>query len=269
MKTIGQKLIAGTIAATFVLGAGFAGLHNQAQAAAASDGTAATAAKGAGKQGPGGFGGERGMQRGGGFHGANLTKQTATLLGVEESTIQAALKEGKTLAEIAQNSGLSEADYLAKLVAAQTEEINAQVTAGKLTQDQADKQISGLSDRLKSKIENTGPAGGPQGEQGQPGQENGGPGRGGMPMGGPGLLGNSELLTSILGITQDELRTEQEAGKTIAEIAAAQGIGEDDLIAKLKDGLTDTLKQFVEAKHQKPEQAPADDAAGASDAAAE
>lgn len=195
---------------------------------------------GSGDNGDGREGGPDG-DGGRGFHESNIMEETATLLGVEQSTIQASLKEGKTLLEIAQAAGLTEDDYLAKLVAVETASINAQVTAGTLTQEQADQNITELSDQLKQRISNAGfqdgPNGGGQGHQGQ----------------GGGFFGNNEMLTQILGLTADELQTELDAGKSIAEIAAAKEISEDDLISQIKDNLTDSLKKFVEDTHQKPE----------------
>ncbi|KRF27674.1 hypothetical protein [Paenibacillus sp. Soil787] len=185
----------------------------------------------------GGFpGGDRGgMGRG---HGGNLVEQTATILSVEQSVVQDALKAGKTLSAFAVEKGLTEADYVAKLVASETTAINAEVTAGKLTQAQADQMLSGLSDRLTKQVQSTRPEGGRDGRGGG----HGGPG-------GPGgLFANPEVLTQILGITQDELRTELEAGKSILDVATAKGISEDDLVNKIKDGMTDSIKKHVEQK---------------------
>lgn len=73
----------------------------------------------------------------------------------------------------------------------------------------------------------------------------GGHGQMGMEMGHHGRYATPEDLATILGITEEELRTEREAGKTLVEIAEAKGITEDELINALKDGLTDELKDFV------------------------
>ncbi|MDF2649419.1 MAG: hypothetical protein K0Q73_5224 [Paenibacillus sp.] len=177
--------------------------------------------------------GRGGMGKG---HGSNLVAQTATILSVEQSVVQDALKAGKTLSAFAVEKGLTEADYVAKLVAAETTSINAEVTAGKLTQAQADQMLSGLSDRLTKQVQSTRPEGGREGRRGG----HGGPGGG--------LFGNPEVLTQILGITQDELRTELEAGKSILDVATAKGISEDDLVSKIKDGMTDSIKKHVQQK---------------------
>ncbi|MFW5437544.1 hypothetical protein [Paenibacillus apiarius] len=240
MKTISKKIATGTMIAAFVLGVG--AVNNYALAESASDATGSTSIQQSspernelGGKGRGGFGDK--IWR----HG-NMIKTTATVLNVDEASITASLKEGKTLAEIAEANGLSKEDYLQIIIAAETESINAEVTGGKVTQEQADKILSSLSERLTKQIEGTGLAGVHEGKR---------VGHGGMGF------GNPEVLTQILGITQDDLRTEMEAGKSILDVATAKGISEDDLIGKIKDGMTDTIKKFVESKggfqHKHPE----------------
>jgi len=80
------------------------------------------------------------------------------------------------------------------------------VADGTLTQEQADK----VAETLAAKM----PAGGGHG------------GRGGM---GGGFGGLSTAATAI-GITEDELRTELEAGKSIAAVAEANGVSEQTVI---------------------------------------
>lgn len=206
----------------------------------------------------GGFqGGFTGGDRGGKGHGGDkLLEQTATILSVEPSAVQEALKAGKTLSAFAVEKGLTEADFIAKLVAAETTAVNAEVTAGKLTQEQADKMLSDLSDRITKQVQSTRPEGGHEGRGG----DHRGPGGFG-PGFGPGFFGNPEAVTQILGMTQEELRTELEAGKSLAEVASAKGISEDDLISKIKDSMTDSIKKQVEQKGFGPKGKPSKDEA--------
>ncbi|MFC5452482.1 hypothetical protein [Paenibacillus aestuarii] len=175
----------------------------------------------------------------------NLLKEAATILGTDESSLQTSLQGGKTLLDLATAAGLSEDDFVAKLVTAETTVIDAQVTAGKLAQDQADKFKTDLSTRVKNKTDLSTRVKNQVEDKGFGGLK-GGHGDKGFGFGG------YDSLTTILGITQDDLKTQLDAGTSIAEIAAAKGISEDDLVSKLKDGMTDQLKKFVEATHQKP-----------------
>ncbi|MDF2960812.1 MAG: hypothetical protein K0S39_2547 [Paenibacillus sp.] len=173
----------------------------------------------------------------GGSRGGNAVKETAALLGVEPSVITDGLKAGKTLSQIAQEKGLSEADYLQKLTDAENKAIAEAVAAGKLTQEQAHKMISGLAERLQKEITNTMP-------QGFRGKEGFG-GKHGM-----GGWGNPESLAKAAGVTAEELKTGMEAGKSLSDIAQEKGISQDQLIGNIKDGLTDQIKQFVEMKRE-------------------
>lgn len=252
MKSIKANILKGTLAASVLVGAGVAGLVHQAFAAddavtPAPTSTTSPAPKEPGRdgmfKGGKGAGGHHGIGHGGefGFKGGNLAGETATLLGVEESVVKDELKQGKTLAQIAQEkAGLSKEDYLAKLTDAVTKSIDKAVADGKITQEQADKQKAGLAERLKLAVENTVPP------------QDGGPGRGrGHGPGDFGPIGGKpEEIAAILGITAQELRDGLDAGKSLAELAQEKGISTDDLVAKLKDGMTDRLKQFVEQKRQ-------------------
>ena len=77
--------------------------------------------------------GVRGRPRKGGHHrgfGAHLAA-AATYLGVTEASLRTSLESGKTLAEIAKEKGKSVSGLVDALVADETEELDAAVTAGK------------------------------------------------------------------------------------------------------------------------------------------
>jgi|GEM_PF-1459019 len=175
----------------------------------------------------------------------------ATVLGIDPTVLKDELKAGKSLVEIAQEkANLTEDALIQKLTDAQTKKIDDAVTAGKLTQEQADKMKSGMADRLKKMVEAKPQAGGMKG-----GFMGHGPKRQGAPM--FGQWGKQEELATILGMTKEDLAAELKSGKSLAEIAEAKGITEDQLITKLKDSMTDSLKKFVEHKGNANKQAAA------------
>ena len=102
-------------------------------------------------------------------------------------------------------------DRAAARLAAIKDALKGLVTDGTITQAQADKVATTLSQA--DMPFGRGP-GGP-----------GGPGRGG-PL-------SPEATAKVLGITVDELRTAMMSGKTLTQVAAAQGISKADLISKL------------------------------------
>ncbi|MCW2613447.1 MAG: hypothetical protein JWN08_441 [Frankiales bacterium] len=91
------------------------------------------------------------------------------------------------------------------------------VTDGTLTQSQADEVASTLAEAR--------PEHGPRGHDGGPGRD------------GAGKVAQEEVA-KVLGITVDELRTQREAGKTLAQIAEAEGVEKADLV----DGLVAAAK---------------------------
>jgi len=121
-----------------------------------------------------GLGPHRGPRRG---PGPGL-ETTAEFLGMEVDDLAAQLRGGSTLAEIAGE----QADELIEVLIAEAEEHLAQaVEDGKLTQEEADEKLEGISDRITSFVEEGPPPrpgghrpGGPRGGHGGPGP--GGPG---------------------------------------------------------------------------------------------
>ena len=121
-----------------------------------------------------GGGGHRGEHGGIGHFGE--LQAAATYLGLTIAELRSAQEGGKTLAEIAKEQGKTVDGLVAALVAAVTKDVNAAVTAGKLTDAQRDSILSGLEARITEHVNNLRPAHGPR---------NGiGPG-GAPPMGAP------------------------------------------------------------------------------------
>jgi hypothetical protein len=118
--------------------------------------------------------------------------------------------------------------------------IDAAVTAGTLTKEQGDaakKRIeSGTVPMLGGGPGFGGPGGGPRG---------GGPGHGG----GPGFgFGGLDGAATYLGLSEDALHTQLEAGKSLADVAKAQNKDVAGLKAAMKDALTKQLDQAVTDK---------------------
>ena len=135
---------------------------------------------GGGKGGPGGPGGFN-LQE-------DLNVVTSTL-GITAAQLQTDLAAGKSLATIA---GSKTSALISALVAAETTEINARVTAGQITQAQATTLIAGLNTAITTIVNSTPPAGGfGHGGHGR------GDGRGGAVGGTPGApLGSTSTTPS-------------------------------------------------------------------------
>jgi predicted DNA-binding transcriptional regulator YafY len=131
-------------------------------------------------------------------------------------------------------AGFLQNNAFAATIEKETAAIADQVTAGKLTQEQAEQMKAGLSDRLAQRV-----AASAIGSDGGFGYGKGG---------GFGRFARPEELAPVLGMTEDEIKAGLESGKSIAELAAAKGLTEEQLIRKLKDRMTDQLKTWVNAK---------------------
>ncbi|CAH1228624.1 hypothetical protein PAECIP111891_06312 [Paenibacillus allorhizoplanae] len=241
MKRIHKTWLIGTLAAGLLISGGFVLQHKQAFANDTN--TTPTPKKFQDKHS---F--ERHQAPRGGFDfgkagGIGGVIDFSSILGMDKAALKAEIDAGKTLVQIAQEkANLSEDALLAKLTEAETKKIDTALSEGKIKQEQADKLKEGLADRLKKIVEAK-----PQAMNFDKKPMPRGGNMPNMPM--PGGVGVApKEIAAILGITEEELATERKAGKSLAEIAAAKGITEDQLIAKLKDSLTDELKNFVERK---------------------
>ena len=101
------------------------------------------------------FGGlhHRGLGRGGPFGSLNAA---ADYLGLTEEQLRSELAGGKSLAQVAKDRGKSTDGLVAALVAAAKERLDASVSAGRLTQAQADEMLDGLRDRIADMVNATG-----------------------------------------------------------------------------------------------------------------
>jgi hypothetical protein len=79
--------------------------------------------------------------------GANLSS-AATAIGVTEEEVRAALRSGQSLADLATSKGVDPQKVIDALMAQITERANAAVTAGKLTQEQADRHLAEAKTRI-------------------------------------------------------------------------------------------------------------------------
>lgn len=232
MKKVRQKFVVGAIAASLLIGGGIAGLSS-VQAANTDKVTDTSTAVQNTKTVENFWVSDHGKRVGFRKHRNELIVETATLLGIDQKSLMNELKQGKTLAQVAQEkAGLSQEVYLEKLTDALNKQIDALVSSGKITQDQADQRKSSLADHLAQKVQ--APIG--------MGKFFHGGGHG------FGFMGENSGLTEILGMTADEIRTELQSGKSLVEIAQQKGITEEQLIQQLKDNMTDQIKKFVEMK---------------------
>ncbi|MGG2921706.1 hypothetical protein [Brevibacillus parabrevis] len=175
-----------------------------------------------------------------GFGGFDKNEELLSLLKLDADKLGEELKAGKSLAAVAEAQGVSVDDLVSLLVEQQEAKLKEAVTAGKLTQEQADKMNENAAERIKEMVQNT--------------HQDRGPGKGfGFGFGG-GFDKNEELL-SLLKLDADKLGEELKAGKSLAAVAEAQGVSVDDLVSLLVEQQEAKLKEAVTAGKLTQEQA--------------
>jgi uncharacterized protein (DUF433 family) len=183
--------------------------------------------------GPGGPGGHG---RPGGGRGGHLDV-VAEALDMTIDELHEALKDGQTIAELAEAKGVALEDIADALVSEHSEHLQQAVEDGRLTQEEADEKLAEMEANILKHLES--------GEFGGPGR----PGGHGMP-GGPrsGRFGGApfDVLAEALGMTVDELHDALADGQTVAELAEAKGVALEDIADALVAAETEHLQQAVE-----------------------
>jgi hypothetical protein len=171
----------------------------------------------------------------GGAYAAAAGKSAPTAQPADRATEQKAF-----LDDVAKRLNVSPDQLDTAIKGAAEARIDAAVAAGTLTKaqgDEAKKRLAGGAPLL-----GPGLLGGKPGGRGGPGGPGGGPGRG---FGGFGLDG----AATYLGLTDDKLREQLEAGKSLADVATAQNKDLAGLKAALKTAFTTKLDQAIKDGH--------------------
>lgn len=103
-----------------------------------------------------------------GGHGFGHLGAAASYLGLSDAELQTQLAGGKTLADVAKAQGKSVDGLVAALVADEKKELDAAVSAGRLTQTHADAMLANAQQRFTDLVNGTMPAGGPHPFAGPP-----------------------------------------------------------------------------------------------------
>lgn len=168
--------------------------------------------------------------------GPHIVEEAAQIIGIDQEALKTQLKSGKSIAEIAAGKGITEAALTERLMASRITKLEEGVQAGKLTRERADTIKAKLQSHISYKVKQKG-LDAYEGDHAYHKKQ-----AGYLPHLGP------EKLSSMLGISKEQLMTELKAGKSLAEIAQEKGIGKDELIRKIKDELTPALEKAIERK---------------------
>ncbi len=152
----------------------------------------------------------------------------ASVLKLTEAELKTQVQSGKTLAQIATAQGVSVQSVVDVLVADMQAHIADEVTSGEITQAQADTKLAGLTAKVTEMVNTVRPA---RGEGMRGGPQGGGK--------------NVAAIASVLKLTEAELKTQVQSGKTLAQIATAQGVDVklviDAIVADVKTHIADEV----------------------------
>ena len=168
--------------------------------------------------------------RGGIGHGASLAT-IADALNMTEADLQSALQAGKTVADLATEKGVALQTIVDALLAEQKTLLAQAVTDGRLTQEQADAKLAELATQWPTQLSTAF----------TPGQRGGDRGM----LGGFGPGQSLSTIATALGITESDLQTAFQAGKSVADVATEQDVALDTVIAALVAEQTTALQQAV------------------------
>jgi polyhydroxyalkanoate synthesis regulator phasin len=172
-----------------------------------------------------------GREHGFGFGFGVELNTAATYLGLTEAELRTQVESGKSLAQIAKDKGKSVDGLVQALYDAAKKQLDAAVTAGRLTKANEDEIVSNLKEKLTDLVNRTPPAGGF------------GPGFGFHHFG----FADLGAAATYLGVTEAELRTQLESGKSLAQIAKDKGKSVDGLVQALYDAAKKKLDAAVAA----------------------
>ena len=161
-----------------------------------------------------------GHRGGKGKHGVGLAT-AAKAIGISEADLQTALRNGHSVAQVAQAKGVDPVKVITALVEEPKAKLAEEVKAGRITQAQADEHLADLQARITEHV-----------------NRSGGPGKGGHVKGGPGRKGHGPGLATAanaIGISEADLLSELRAGKSIAQVAQAKGVDPAKVISAIVD----------------------------------
>ncbi len=155
------------------------------------------------------------------------------ILGLSSDELREQFSEGLTVAEIAEEQGISSEDLVSALVAAVNQRIDEALAEERIDAEQAEERLANVEERIESFINR---------EPGEGGRGDHGEGRRGRFANRGGHL--SDAIES-LGLTREDVQAGRADGKTLAEIAAEQGVSEQDLIDALVAEMTDAVDEAL------------------------
>ena len=159
----------------------------------------------------------------------------AKVLGLTADELKTELQSGKSLADVAKAKSVDIAKVKQAIIDDFTAREQAEVASGEHTQAEVDQKIADFKTRLDDIVNGVRPAGVPGGMRGEEGHGKGGHGP-------RGLMAAADAVAKVLGMTADELKTELQSGKSLADVAKAKGVD----VEKVKAAIAADVKAHLD-----------------------
>jgi lambda repressor-like predicted transcriptional regulator len=177
------------------------------------------------------------------FAGTDLLDTAADYIGMTEAAIRKALRDGKSLADLAKDKGKSVDGLKKALRGAIRKDADKAVEDGVLTKQQADRLVEKFSDDVDELVEQSGSLGPEFGFRG--------PGFGLGPLGPleKGISPRADLMetaANYLSMTEAAVREALRDGKSLADLANVKGKSVDGLKKALRDAIRKDADKAVE-----------------------
>jgi uncharacterized protein (DUF433 family) len=185
-----------------------------------------------------------------------LGRATAEVSGIKPKEVLAGLRDGKSLAQIAQEHGKTDKEIIAAARARLDTQLKQAIAKGRLTQDRADAMLAQFDQAAPQVVSDS-----------NLGQQIGHAAAKQAPV----AAGLIKATADVTGLQPKEVRAELRAGKSLAQIAQEHGKTADDILAKLRelgqqrlDTALDQAKELIEkpglGRGEQPSATPTDDA---------
>ncbi|WP_152547877.1 hypothetical protein [Paenibacillus ehimensis] len=163
-----------------------------------------------------------------------IVVQASGIVDMSVEDLKDELQKGKTIAEVANLRGVNHAELLSRLLNPMMERVDNALSQKVITADEAKQLKQEATDTVTAAVSKGGYKDKLQGTYAKKLKLK--------------AQVDEESVAKVLGISEDELGTYFNNGKTIADIAKEKGLSEDQVIAGLKDELNESLKAFINKK---------------------
>jgi predicted DNA-binding protein YlxM (UPF0122 family) len=170
-----------------------------------------------------------------------VLETVAEVLGLAPEDLRSEIQGGKSVAEVAEAQGVDTQSIVDAINAEIEQWVQEAVNEGRLTQEQADRIRESLADFDGERLLGLAMPFGPL--------------HGGFGRGWGGAQAIMETAAEVLGLAPEDLRSELEGGKTLGDVAEAEGVETQAIVDAVHAQVTEMLQEAVESGRLTQEQA--------------